>query len=214
MAARAGSGYVYRMYVIITGSGRLCAGVARALSEKGHDVVVVDEGANPGHVGDGFDGLVLDGSPVDQEVLVLAGIRKADLVVAATSDDRRNVLTVEIATAGLGVPKAIARISDPALAEFYRAQGMSTVCPTSTGINQVLASIKEEAFGSAGELVDPNLAAVVAPREWIGRKMGSLVPGAGRTVLGVVSKGRVHPCEPRRVIAKGDSLLLARGGRP
>jgi Trk K+ transport system NAD-binding subunit len=205
--------YGIRMYVIITGCGRLGAGVAKALAEKGHDVVVVDERADPRLLGEGFDGLVVDGSPTDQEVLILAGIRKADLLVAATSDDRRNILTVQIAKASFGVPKAIARISDPSLASFYRSQNMSTVCPTSTGINQVIATIQEVAFDSLSGFMDPNIAAIVAPHEWIGLTMGKLPPGGNRRVLGLVSKGRVHQWEPGRVIAKGDSILLARGGR-
>lgn len=201
------------MYAIIAGCGRLGSGVARALSAKGHDVVVVDVGAERRLVGEGFDGLIVDGSPVDEDVLALAGMKRADLFVAATSDDKRNIMAVQMAVAVFGVPKALARVSDPELERFYHGQGVATVCPTSTGINQIIATIQEEAFSALGGTIDPNVAALMAPREWVGLTMARLPIPSDRKAIGIVSKGRVHGWEPGRVVGSGDSVLLSRGGR-
>lgn len=213
MAASGGLRYVIPMYAIITGCGRLGTGVARALAEKGHDVVVVDEGADFRLVGDGFDGLVVDGSPIDSEVLALAGMPKADLLVAATSDDKRNILTAQIAVEMFHVPTAIARVSDPSLAAFYRSQGVSTVCPTATGINQVMATIQGESFPALASTIDPDIVAVVVPGSWVGVAMGRVDPGPGRKVIGVVSRGHVKNLEPRRTFLEGDSALLLKEAR-
>jgi len=199
------------MYVIIAGCGRLGSGVARALSAKGNDVVVVDEGAERRLVGDGFDGLIVDGSPVDEDVLALAGMKKADLFIAATSDDNRNIMAVQMATAVFGVPRALARVSDPELERFYRGQGLSTVCPTSTGINQIISKIQQEAFSTLGGILDPNVAALLAPPEWVGLSLARITPPTHRRVIGVVSKGRVHGWEPGRLIGPGDSVLVSKG---
>jgi trk system potassium uptake protein TrkA len=199
------------MYAIIAGCGRLGSGVARALSAKGHDVVVVDVGAERRLVGDGFDGLIVDGSPVDEDVLALAGMKKADLFIAATNDDNRNIMAVQMAVAVFGVPKALARVSDPELERFYRGQGLSTVCPTSTGINQIMSTIQEGAFSTLGGTIDPNVAALIAPPEWVGLAMARLPPTKHRKVIGIVSKGRVHGWEPGRIVGPGDSVLLSRG---
>ncbi|HUW69539.1 MAG TPA: TrkA family potassium uptake protein [bacterium] len=199
------------MYVIIAGCGRLGSGVARALSAKGNDVVVVDEGAERRLVGDGFDGLIVDGSPVDEDVLALAGMKKADLFIAATSDDNRNIMAVQMAMAVFGVPKAIARVSDPELERFYRAQGLSTVCPTSTGINQIVSKIQQESFSTLGGVMDPNVAALIAPPEWVGLAMARISPPTHRKVIGIVSRGRVHGWEPSRLVGPGDSVLLSKG---
>jgi len=210
MAAN-GARYAYGMYTIIAGCGRLGSGVARALSEKGHDVVVVDEGAERGCLGSGFDGMVIDGSPVDEGVLDAAGMRKADLFVAATGDDRRNIMAVQMAVELFGVPKALARIADPDLERFYRDQGMSTVCPTSTGINQVIATIQETAIAPLDGTIDSNVVALVAPAAWVGSTMGKLSRPKGRRIIGLVSRDRVHGWEPGRIIRDGDSILLERG---
>ncbi len=199
------------MYAIIAGCGRLGSGVARALSASGHDVVVVDVGAERRLVGDGFDGLIVDGSPVDEDVLALAGMKRADLFIAATGDDKSNIMAVQMAVAVFGVPKALARVSDPELERFYRGQGLSTVCPTSTGINQIIATIQEEAFPVLNGTIDPNVVALIAPPEWIGLSLARLPAPSHRKVIGVVSKGRVHGSEPGRVIGQGDSVLLSRG---
>ncbi len=199
------------MYVIIAGCGRLGSGVARTLSAKGNDVVVVDVGAERRLVGDGFDGLIVDGSPVDEDVLALAGMKKADLFIAATSDDNSNIMAVQMAMAVFGVPKALARVSDPELERFYRGQGLSTVCPTSTGINQIMAQILQDSFSTLGGVLDPNVAALIAPPEWVGLSMARISPLARRKVIGMVSKGRVHGWEPGRLIGPGDSVLLSKG---
>ncbi|OHD25504.1 MAG: hypothetical protein A2Y38_11180 [Spirochaetes bacterium GWB1_59_5] len=201
------------MYAIIAGCGRLGSGVARALSAKGHDVVVVDVGAERRLVGEGFDGLIVDGSPIDEDVLKLAGMKKADLFIAATSDDKRNIMSVQMAVTVFGVRKALARVSDPELERFYRGQGILTVCPTLTGINQILATIQEEAFSPLGGTLDPNVAAMIAPPEWVGLTLSRLPIPSPRKAIGIVSKGRVHGWEPGRVVGQGDSVLLARGER-
>jgi len=199
------------MYAIIAGCGRLGSGVARALSAKGHDVVVVDVGAERRLVGDGFDGLIVDGSPVDEDVLALAGMKKADLFIAATNDDKRNIMAVQMAVAVFGVPKALARVSDPELERFYRGQGLSTVCPTSTGINQIISTIQAESFSTLGGTIDPNVAALIAPPEWVGLSLARLPAPRNRKVIGIISKGRVHGWEPGRLVGQGDSVLLSRG---
>ncbi len=200
------------MYTIIAGCGRLGSGVARALASKGHDVVVVDEGAERRLVGEGFDGVIVDGSPIDEEVLALAGMKHADLFVAAMGDDKRNIMAAQMATVVFGVPKVLVRITDPDLERFYRGQGLATVCPTSTGINQIISTIQEEAFSALGGTIDPNVAAMIAPPEWVGQPLGRIMPPHGRKVIGLVSSGRVHGREPGRIIGAGDSVILSRGG--
>jgi trk system potassium uptake protein TrkA len=130
------------MFIMVAGCGRLGAGLARILSSQGHDVVVVGEDIDPRHLGAEFDGLMVAGNPLDEELLGNAGIGKADLFVAATADDRLNAMAVQIVRESFHVPMTLARISDPALEVFYRGIGLDTVCPTSTSIDQILDLIR------------------------------------------------------------------------
>jgi trk system potassium uptake protein TrkA len=137
------------MYAIIAGSGRLGVGVAKALSAQGHDVVVVDAGAERRALGDGFDGIIVDGSPIDFTVLEGAGLDKADLFIAASGDDRRNILAAQIA-ADYGVPRVLVRIVDTELERFYAGIGLATVCPTTSAINQILGAVAEASVPAGG----------------------------------------------------------------
>jgi len=126
------------MFIVIAGCGRLGAGLARVLSSQGHDVTVVGEDIESRRLGGDFDGVTVAGSPIDEEILERAGLRKADLFVAATTDDRLNAMAAQVAREVFSVPSTLARIADPAMELFYRGLGLATVCPTSTTIDEIL----------------------------------------------------------------------------
>ena len=64
------------------------------------------------------------------EVLKKAGIEEADVFVAATQGDNRNVMACQIAKHIYHVPKVVSRIYDPIREEMYRNLGLKTVSPT------------------------------------------------------------------------------------
>lgn len=198
------------MFVMVAGSGRLASGLARVLSSFGHDVVVVAERIDARWLGSEFDGVVVEGNPIDEEVLESAGIRKADIFVAAAPDDAVNAMAAQVAKAVFGVRLALARLVDPARERFYRSIGVDTVCPTSTGINQVLDMIQRSSFSSLRGYVDPGLVAIAPPPEWIGLRLSDLPVPADRRVLGLARKGRLVQAEAGTVLAEGDRLFLER----
>jgi trk system potassium uptake protein TrkA len=157
-----------------------------------------------------FDGVTVEGKPIDLEVLDSAGIRKADLFLAATSEDVVNAMAVQIAKEVFHVPLALARMTDPARERFYREMGLDTVCPTSTGINQILDRIQSSGFDSLKGYIDPGLAGIIPPPEWAGKKIGDLPLPKGRRLAGLERKGRIIPAENDLVLGEGDVLILRR----
>jgi trk system potassium uptake protein TrkA len=135
------------MLAIVLGCGRLGAGLAKVVSAQGHDVVVVDEAIDRRRLGNDFDGVAIAGSPIDEDVLRRAGIETAELLVAATADDSTNVMAIQVAKEVFHVPLVLARVSDPERERFYREFGLSTVCPTSMGINQILELVRTARTG-------------------------------------------------------------------
>lgn len=119
------------MYVIIAGCGRVGSGMARQLSQEGHDVAVIDE--SPGAfrlLGDGFSGQRVVGAAIDWDVLVEAGIEGADAFAAATDGDNTNIVCALIAARAFEVPCAVARVYDALRATAFAKLGIRTVCPT------------------------------------------------------------------------------------
>ena len=196
------------MFVMIAGCGRLGAGLAGLLASRGNDLVVVSETIDLKWLGPDFDGLTIVGDPADAEVLKAAGIDKADLFVAATSDDAVNAMAAQVASAVFRVPLAVARVTDPSRERFYRAMGIRTVCPTSTGINQILDAIQGSDYEALSGSIDPCLAGLVPPPEWIGKKLGELRPPRGRRIVGIERDGMASPPKPSLLIKKDDVLLL------
>jgi predicted dinucleotide-binding enzyme len=74
------------MKIIIIGCGRTGAGLARTLGLGGHAVTVVDpDPASFERLGPSFKGQSLAGVGFDRDVLVRAGIERADALAAVTA---------------------------------------------------------------------------------------------------------------------------------
>jgi len=201
------------MRVVIAGSGRLGSGLATVLSKDGNDVAVVDRPMDRRRLGASFDGLTIEGTPIDQEVLERAGLRKAELFVAATSDDNVNAAAVQAAKGFFHVPRAIARFMDPERAVFYKKLGVDAVCPTTTGLNQILDFIRTGDFSSLETIVDPDIICVRPRLEWMGMSPINLAMPSDRRVIGLVRGETVYGRDEGQTIRQSDSLLIARRGR-
>ena len=199
------------MFVLIAGSGRLGVGLARAMSSRQDDVVIVDRGLDSGHIGEGFDGLIVDGDPMDMEVLERAGAKNAALFIAVTTDDNTNIFCAQAAKELFGVKAALARIADPEREAFYRELGMNTVCPTVTGINQVLELIMKDRFNSLTANIDPSLICINPPDDWVGLPFSKIVPPGKTKIVGLMKGGRLSKFSGREIVRQGDTVVVSRG---
>ncbi len=119
------------MKVVIMGCGRVGAQLAGLLDTDGHEVTVLDTDAYSfRRLAPTFGGTALIGNGIDEEALKRAGIEQADVFVALTQGDNRNVMATQIAKHIFNVPKAICRIYDPLRQELYNTLGIETFSPT------------------------------------------------------------------------------------
>lgn len=106
------------MKIIIIGCGNVGFGIARQLSAEGHDITVIDVNeqiVREASTGMDIMGIVGNGSTLS--VLKEANVSKADLVIAVTDSDERNLLACLIARKASGC-NTIARVRNPE----YRAE--------------------------------------------------------------------------------------------
>ena len=99
------------MRILITGAGEVGFLVASELYAD-HDVTVIDKDPDACLRLQDIDVKVLQGNSANARLLLDAGIKKADIVVAVTGNDEVNVITCTIA-GHLGVQQTIARVSNP-----------------------------------------------------------------------------------------------------
>jgi trk system potassium uptake protein TrkA len=126
------------MKIIIIGCGRVGSGLAKMLSNRDHQVTVID--SDPvafERLGKGYKGKSVVGIGFDRQALLDAGIEKADAFAAVTASDEANAVAARIAKNVFKVPRVAARIYDPRKADIYRRLGMQTISPVALGISRM-----------------------------------------------------------------------------
>jgi len=119
------------MKIIIMGCGRVGARLAALMDEEGHEVTVLDNDTYSfRRLPSSFGGTALFGNGIDEEAQKKAGIEDADMFVALTQGDNRNVMSCQIAKQVFNVPRVMCRIYDPLREEMYSALGLETISPT------------------------------------------------------------------------------------
>lgn len=142
------------MKIVIVGCGRVGAVLAEAYDAAGHQVVVLDLSSRvfdrlPGE----FRGRAVRGDGTDEDTLRRAGAADADIFLALTEGDNRNVMAAQVATEKLGIPRVVAKINDPVRAAAYADLGIATLCRTTMQANAISAFLGFEAVGVGGVLV-------------------------------------------------------------
>lgn len=133
------------MNVVIMGCGRVGARVASLLDQNGHKITVVDTHSGSfERLAQDYAGDTVIGTGIDEDILRIAGIEKADAFIAVTNHDNRNLMAAQVAQVIFKVPHVIVRIYDPVREDTYRRMGLTTICPTTT----ISAMILDQVIGS------------------------------------------------------------------
>lgn len=122
------------MKIIIAGDGKVGSILTRQLSAEGYDLTLIDE--NPGvleSTEEMYDIMAVQGNCATMDVLEQAGVREADLLVAATSADEINLLCCLTAHSMNRNLHTVARIRNPEYTE--QIIKMREVFPLSLTVN-------------------------------------------------------------------------------
>lgn len=126
------------MKIVIVGCGRVGASAADLYDRAGHDVIILDAVTSAfDRLPSSFSGQAIRGDGTDEDVLVKAGASGADVFLALTEGDNRNVMAAQLASEALGVRRAIAKINDPLRAAAYGELGIATLCRTGLMVDAV-----------------------------------------------------------------------------
>ena len=122
------------MKVVIVGCGRVGSVLAEAFDGAGHEVIVMDRSTSaferlPGS----FGGSAVRGDGTDEDTLRRAGAEAADLFLALTEGDNRNVMSAQLAVEALTAHRVVAKINDPVRAQAYSDLGLATMSHKDAG---------------------------------------------------------------------------------
>ena len=128
------------MYIVICGGGKVGEYLATVLLRSGNEVAVIDRDiAVADRLSMILQGryLVIHGDGCDSRFQEDAGIRKADVFVAATGQDDNNLVACEIALRVYDVPRAIARVNAPKNARIFRTLNIEAISSTELIANMI-----------------------------------------------------------------------------
>ena len=140
------------MNIIIAGDGKVGSMLTRQLSSEGYDITVIDTNARVLESSvERYDVIGVHGNCASMSVLQQAGVKDADLLIAATSHDEVNLLCCTTAHALNPKLHTIARIRDPEYTEqIYRMRnvfGLSMVInPESQAATEIERLLKYPGF--------------------------------------------------------------------
>jgi trk system potassium uptake protein TrkA len=198
------------MFVIIVGGGRTGAQLARTLLAEGHQIVLVEE--RPQIIERLFQELpentVVQGDGSSPTVLERAGIRRAEVLAAVTSEDEANLVIATLGRFEFGVPRIIARVNNPMNAWLFTADmGVDVALnqadilakliaeEMSLGDMTTLLKLRKGEFSIIEEKVHPEASVV-------GKSLKEIQLPAQSRVVVILRKGKM-------IIPEGNTILQA-----
>jgi trk system potassium uptake protein TrkA len=136
------------MKIVIVGCGRVGATLAGTYDAAGHQVIILDLATRAfDRLDSSFGGSAVRGDGTDEDTLRRSGAEEADVFLALTEGDNRNVMAAQVARESLGAREVIAKINDPVRAAAYAELGIGTVCRTTMVADSISAHLGLPASG-------------------------------------------------------------------
>jgi trk system potassium uptake protein TrkA len=202
------------MHFIVVGCGRLGSNLASKLSQKGHQVVVLEEDPEQfKRLPAEFRGRMVQGEGLGQDVMRRAGVERADGLAAVTNSDALNAVLGHIARTVYNVPNVVVRNVDPAWLVYHEAFGSEVVSSAGWSAQRVEQLLMPSA-GATVLSVDNGGVQVVrleVPEHWWGKSLESAVPSAAGSVVivSLTRNGAARVPEAATVLERGDVLHVA-----
>ena len=202
------------MKVAIAGAGAVGRSIARELLENGHDVTLLER--NPDHID--VDAIPAAhwrlGDACELSLLESVHLEEFDVVIAATGDDKVNVVVSLLAKTEFAVPRVVARANDPRNEWLFdESWGVDVAVSTP----RMLASLVEEAV-AVGDLVhlmdfrtgQASLIEITLPDDtpWGGKPLRKLQLPRDAALVTILRGPRVIVPEGDEPLEGGDELLF------
>ncbi len=196
--------------IIIAGAGNVGVNLTKVLSKEEHKVTLIERNTEIAkEIALDIDALVLKGDASNMVMLEDAGIEKCDAIVAATQDDKTNMMICEIAKS-IGVPRIVARVNEPGNEELFVKLGIQSIVPITqiavTSITNVLLGAGERVIAQISDGKAQILELVIPENSDVVNSVGTRVNGA---LLGSIYRnGTVIIADKDTRLESGDVALF------
>lgn len=196
------------VYIIVVGGGKVGYYLSKTLLSEGHEVLVIEiDPRKVARIEEELGEVVMEGDGCEATTLESAGTSRAEIMVAVTGDDEDNLITCQLAKGKFRVPRAIARINNPANERIFRALGIDvTISSTQLILSQIEQEIPSRALSHLLMMRHADLEIVEAflkpGMEVVGKPLRSLRLPAGCVIPVLIRDGQ-------SVVPSGDTTLEA-----
>jgi len=202
------------MRVAIAGAGAVGRSIAQELIGNGHQVLLIDknpESIKPDRVPKA-EWLLADSCELSS--LEEARLELCDVVIAATGDDKANLVTSLLAKTEFAVPRTVGRVNHPNNEWlFTEAWGVDVNVSTP----RIMSALVEEAV-SVGDLVrlftfrqgNANLVEMTLPEDspYVGKPVGLVPWPENCSLVTILRDGQVYTPSAEQPVEAGDELLF------
>jgi trk system potassium uptake protein len=202
------------MRVAIAGAGSVGRSIARELLENGHEVLLIDRSPAAIKVSSvpSAEWLLADACEITS--LEEAGLSHCQVVVAATGDDKVNLVVSLIAKTEYGVPRTVARVNNPKNEwMFDEAWGVDVAVSTP----RIMTALVEEAV-SVGDIVrifhfqqsNTDILELTLPSDspTVGKRVGDIPWPQDTALVAIIREGTPIVPSPDHPLEAGDELMF------
>lgn len=202
------------MRIAIAGAGNVGRSIANELLGNGHEVLLIEREPRAMKIETVPEGEWLLADACELVSLEEANLQRCQVVIAATGDDKVNLVVSLLAKTEFGVPRVVARINHPKNEWlFNESWGVDVAVSTP----RLLSALVEEAVtvgdlvrlmsfrGGQANLVELTLAADVP---LVGARVGSVDWPADTALVAIVREGQVLVPNPDDPLQGGDELMF------
>lgn len=207
------------MRVVIAGAGNVGRSIAKELLDNGHQVLLIDRDPAEIRADQMPDAQWLLADCCEMSTLREADIASADCAIAATGDDKANLVLSLLSKTEFGVPRTVARVNHPKNEwMFDEVWGVDVAVSTP----RLMSALVEEAVtvgdvvalfrfkSGQTELVELRLS---ADSHSVGRSLSEFTLPVGANCVAVIRDGIGRPVDPHEALQEADELLfIARQG--
>lgn len=205
------------MRIVIIGAGSVGRSIAAELLDKTHEVVLVDINATEERRTAVPGAHWVRGDAAELGVLTEARLEESDIAVAATGDDKVNLVVSLLAKTEFGVPRTVARVSHPSNEWMF---GPMWGVDVAVSTPRIMTALVEEAV-SVGRVVtifsfsgsDTRMVEITLPEAspMAGRTVGSVRWPTACVLVGIVRDGKPIAPTPHDALEAHDELLFLAG---
>ena len=207
------------MYVVIAGAGKVGEYLATLMLNGVNDVAVIERDSKTAdRLSMVLQGsyLVINGDGCDSKFQEDAGIRKADVFVAATGQDDNNLVACEIAQRVFFVPRCVARVNNPRNMRIFQELGIESVSSTTLIANLIEEETMAGSMSVMSSLTHGNvsLQEVTLPRmkhhnNEKGVRVSDIPLPTDSLIVAVDTGDDVSVVSPATVLYPGDKAIVA-----